>query len=102
MKKKDGTTIHGEYSTIHQNGQNRSLNISPRQLRRQQKEKDLKDVYATNSREFRKSYQPGMNEDTVMKKKQKRDYSNGETYQLKRSVLEKGLGVVDRSRSVVY
>lgn len=66
LKKKEGAIIHGEYS---QNGQNRSLNISPRQLKRQQKEKDLKDVYATNSREFRKSYQPAINEDTVTKKK---------------------------------
>jgi hypothetical protein len=69
LKKKEGAIIHGEYSTIHQNAQNRSLNISPRQLKRQQKEKDLKYVYATNSREFRKSYQPAINEDTVTKKK---------------------------------
>jgi hypothetical protein len=38
-----------------QQAQNKSLNISPRELKRQQKEKDLKDVYATNSREARKS-----------------------------------------------
>ena len=85
-----------------QQGQNKSLNISPRELKRLQKEKDLKDVYATNSREARKSYQPVMNEDTVTKKKQKRDYSNGDAYQIKRGVLGKGLGTVDRSKSVVY
>jgi hypothetical protein len=59
-------------------------------------------VYATNSREARKSYQPAINEDTVTKKKQRRDYSNGDAYQIKRSVLGKGLGIADRSKSVVY
>ncbi len=59
-------------------------------------------MYATNSREARKSYQPAINEDTVTKKKQRRDYSNGDAYQIKRSVLGKGLGIADRSKSVVY
>lgn len=61
----------------------------------------MKEVYATNSKEFRSSYHPTIHEDTVTKKKLRRDYSNGETYQIKRSTLGKGLGV-DRSRSVVY
>lgn len=47
-----------DYSTIQQNNQNRSLNISPRHIKQYQKEKLIKDVYATNSKDFRKSYQP--------------------------------------------
>lgn len=67
VKKERIAHNNGDHSTIQQ-AQNRSLNISPRELKRQQKEKDLKDFYATNSREVRKSYQPAINEDTVTKK----------------------------------